>query len=120
MLRFVLLAACLCCAESVSAAAVKAVTVGCRTEADARTLETMRAHGNADGFDALSQTKIAQAACATFARGTTITIETSKAPLMCVRLEGDLGCFWVPDRAISRESPAPEEHKTTGNRTLKF
>ncbi len=109
----------LCCA-SASAAVVKSTAIGCRIEADAKTLDSLRAKGNADGFDALSNTRIGTGDCATFARGTLVTVEGKHPPLLCARLEGGLDCFWLPERTLSLENPAPEEHKTTGNRSIKF
>ncbi len=75
------------------AAALKAATVGCATPADAGRLAALQ--GRKAAQDAAAQPLEASRACLAFAKGIVVGIDESKPPLACIRLSGDLSCYWI-------------------------
>ncbi|WP_158808262.1 hypothetical protein [Beijerinckia sp. L45] len=95
----VLSATALLCAPA-SAAAVSASTLGCRTPADALKVAGFRAKKDTAGLATFGQTAAASRACIPLTKGVTVGIDEAKPPLSCVRLTGDLECYWVADALI--------------------
>ncbi|MGO9007702.1 MAG: hypothetical protein ACLQIQ_01725 [Beijerinckiaceae bacterium] len=58
------------------------------------------------GLEAFSRPLIASGACTAMGRGLTVDVDEKKLPLACVRLAGDLSCYWVADVFID---PNPGE-----------
>jgi hypothetical protein len=83
-----------------SAAAVSASTLGCRMPADALKVAGFRAKKDSAGLASFSQTASASRACIPLTKGVTVGIDEAKPPLSCVRLTGDLECYWVADALI--------------------
>ncbi len=75
------------------AAALKAATVGCSAPADATRLAALQGHKAA--LDAAAQPLEASRACLPFAKGIAVDIDETKPPLTCIRLTGDLSCYWI-------------------------
>ena len=75
------------------AAALKATTVGCATQADATKLAALQ--GRKAALDAAAQPLEASRACLSFAKGIAVDIDETKPPLACIRLTGDLSCYWI-------------------------
>lgn len=78
---------------SVSAASIKAATIGCTAPADATRLAVLQARKAAQ--EAAAQPLLATRACLAFAKGITVDVDEAKPPLACIRLTGDLSCYWV-------------------------
>jgi hypothetical protein len=93
------LAAVLCC-SSASAAVLTSAALGCKAPSDAIKAATLRVKKDAAGLAAFSQPLIASRSCMVFAKGVTIGIDEKQLPLSCVRLTGDLDCYWVPDALV--------------------
>ena len=75
------------------AAALKAATVGCATPADAAIIAALQ--GRKAAQDAAAQPLEASRACLSFAKGINVDIDETKPPLACIRLTGDLSCYWI-------------------------
>ncbi len=75
------------------AAALKAATVGCATPADATKIVALQ--GRKAAQDAAAQPLEATRACLAFAKGINVDIDETKPPLACIRLTGDLSCYWI-------------------------
>ena len=75
------------------AAALKAATVGCSAPADATKLAALQ--GRKAALDAAAQPLEASRACLPFAKGIAVDIDETKPPLVCIRLTGDLSCYWI-------------------------
>ena len=86
--------------SSADAAALSASTLGCRTPADALKVAGFRAKKDAAGLASFSQTAEAARACIPLTKGVTVGIDEAKPPLSCVRLTGDLECYWVADALV--------------------
>jgi hypothetical protein len=82
------------------AAALAVSTLGCRTPADALKVAGFRAKKDAAGLASFSQTAATSRACIPLTKGVTVGIDEAKPPLSCVRLTGDLECYWVADALI--------------------
>lgn len=82
------------------AAALSATTLGCRAPADALKVAGFRAKKDAAGLASFSQSATASRACVPLTKGVTVGIDEAKPPLSCVRLTGDLECYWVADALI--------------------
>lgn len=82
------------------AAALSASTLGCRTPADALKVAGFRAKKDAAGLTTFGQTAAAIRACIPLTKGITVGIDEAKPPLSCVRLSGDLECYWVADALV--------------------
>ena len=92
--RAILLSVCLSSVGGAGSAAVlTAATVGCSAQADAVKLAALQ--GRRVAQDAAAQPLEASRACLAFAKGITVGIDETKAPLACVRLSGDLSCYWI-------------------------
>ena len=76
-----------------NAAALKAATVGCTAKADATRLATLQ--GRKAALDAAAQPLEASRACLPFAKGIAVDIDETAPPLACIRLTGDLSCYWI-------------------------
>lgn len=76
-----------------SAAALKAATVGCSAQADATKLAALQ--GRKAAQEAAAQPLEASRACVAFAKGIIVDIDEAKPPLACIRLTGDLSCYWI-------------------------
>ncbi len=85
--------------------AMKAAAVGCTTPADAEKIVALQVRHDKAGTDALARSLVASRACIDFAKGVTIEVDERRAPLTCVRLTGDLSCYWIA-AALVDEHPA--------------
>lgn len=93
--RFVLAAALVATAMPGEAAVLRNATLGCRQAPDAAKVAA------GEDVAALRTSR----ACIPFAKGIAIDVDEDKPPLSCIRLKGDLECWWVPDHAVD-EAPA--------------
>ncbi len=76
-------------ATPVRAEALRTAAVGCRSADDAARLA-------APARDkAQARALVASGACIDFAKGITIDVDERRPPLLCVRLTGDLSCYWM-------------------------
>ena len=75
------------------AAALKAATVGCSVQADATRLAALQ--GRKAALEAAAQPLEASRACISFAKGIAVDIDETRPPLACIRLTGDLSCYWI-------------------------
>ena len=70
------------------AEALKTAAVGCRSADDATKLAATPGRDKARAL-------VASGACIDFAKGITIDVDERRPPLACVRLTGDLSCYWM-------------------------
>ncbi len=75
-------------ARPAHAEALRTAAVGCRSADDATKLAATPGH---DAARAL----VTSGACMDFAKGITIDVDERRPPLACVRLTGDLSCYWM-------------------------
>lgn len=75
------------------AAVLKAATVGCTKPTDAAALAALQ--GRKAAQDAAAGPLEATRACLGFAKRIAVDIDEAKAPLDCIRLSGDLSCYWA-------------------------
>ena len=75
--------------------ALRTAAVGCTTPADAEKIALLLGQKNKAGADAAARPLVASRACIDFAKGVKIDVDERKPPLACVRLTGDLSCYWV-------------------------
>ncbi len=109
----VLTLAALC--SSVDAASLTSSSLGCKTQADATKAAMLRAKKDSAGLDAFSKPLIAARSCIAFAKGVTIDVDEKRPPLACVRLTGDLECYWVADALVDLY-PSAEKGGAAGHR----
>ncbi len=83
-----------------AAAVLTSPVFGCRAPADATRAAALRAKKDAAGFATFSQPLVASRACLELAKGVVVGVDENRAPLSCVRLTGDLECYWVPGAAV--------------------
>jgi len=99
------------------AAAMKTSTFGCKAPADAQKALYLQSKKDAAGLAAFTQAKLASGACVTLGRGLTVTTDMKKPPLTCVRLSGDLDCYWTADVLVDLNPAEPERpSRGTGRR----
>jgi hypothetical protein len=82
------------------AAALSASTLGCRAPLDALKLEGFSARHDTPGLATFSQAVTASRACIPLTKGVAVGVDEAKPPLSCVRLTGDLECYWVPNALV--------------------
>lgn len=75
--------------------AVRAPAVACRTAVDAERIVALQARKDKAGAEALARPLVTSGACIDLARGIQVGVDERRAPLACVRLAGDLSCYWV-------------------------
>ena len=108
-----------CGPMSVDAAVLKMTTFGCKAEADATKAIGFQVRKDSAGLDKFTAPKVAAGECVAFGRGVSINAETKKPPLVCVRLSGDLNCYWVADSLVDLNPPqtdAPKPGRGGGRR----
>jgi len=93
---------------SVRAAAMKASTFGCKAPADAQKALDLQSKKDAGALAKFTQPKLASGACITLGRGLSVTSDMKKPPLTCVRLSGDLDCYWTADALVDLNPAEPE------------
>ncbi len=96
LLGIVFAAAC----DRASAAVLVAGALGCKAPADASKAALLRAKRDSVGLDIFSKPLVASRSCTEFAKGVTVDVDEKRLPLSCVRLTGDLDCYWVPDALV--------------------
>ena len=74
--------------------ALKSSVVGCNTVTDAKTLASLKTT-NPAAAQTLGRSLVASRACLDFAEGLTIDVDERRPPLVCIRLQGDLSCYWI-------------------------
>lgn len=94
-----------------SAAVLKATVVGCSALAEARTLVGLQTTDRVRAA-AFSRPLVATRACLDFAKGISIDIDERKPPLLCIRLPGDLSCYWTSAAAVDEH---PSEKGAAGS-----
>lgn len=97
-----------------TAAVLKATTLACKTPADATKAVAFLAKKDKAGLEAFSRSSIASGACTQLGKGVTVDVDEQKLPLSCVRLTGDLNCYWLADVFIDQH---PGQKGTTSNAT---
>ena len=80
------------------AAVIRTATVGCKAPADALKLAALA--GRKDAQDAVAKPLEASRACIPFAKMITVDVDDARPPLVCIRLIGDLSCYWVSASSI--------------------
>jgi hypothetical protein len=121
MRSIAVLAAVLCALmanSSAQAAALKATALACKAPTDATKAFELLAKKDKVGLEAFSRSLIASGACMSMGRGVSVEVEQQKLPLSCVRLSGDLSCYWVADVFIDQhpgeKSGAPQSGQRSG------
>lgn len=84
-----------------AAATLRAAATGCATEADAARLATL---GGKAAQDTAARPLLASRTCLAFNKGLAVDVDETKPPLSCVRLTGDLSCWWL-QTALVDEHP---------------
>jgi hypothetical protein len=87
-------------ARTARAAAIGASMPGCKAQADATQAATLRAKKDTAGLDAFGRRMSASGACIPFAKGITVDIDQKGPALSCVRLTGDLSCYWIANAVV--------------------
>ena len=87
-----------------SADVLKLATVGCTAPGDAEKIAALQARKDKAGADAMARPLVVSRACIDFAKGVTVGVDERRLPLACVRLTGDLSCYWIA-AAIIDEHP---------------
>jgi hypothetical protein len=82
------------------AAALSVAVLACKAPADALKATTFRSKKDAAGLAAFAGPLTSSRACMTMPKGVTVGIDEKRPPLSCVRLVGDLECYWVPDALV--------------------
>ena len=77
--------------SSAWAEAMRTAAVGCQTAADAEALARTPASASA---------KLADRSCIDFRKNLVVDVDERKPPLACIRLTGDLSCWWVQASSI--------------------
>ncbi len=72
------------------AEALRAAAVGCRTPTDATTVAAMPVRDKA-----ATRPLVVSGACLDLAKGVAVDVDERRPPLACVRLTGDLSCYWI-------------------------
>jgi hypothetical protein len=98
------------------AAAVKTMTYGCKSEADANKALMLQAKKDTSGLEGFTKPKIASGECIAFGRGVTVDPERTKAALTCARLTGGLDCYWMADYLIELH-PSDQRQNPMGGGT---
>ena len=80
-------------AAPAEAVVLKSATIGCSKAADAQALVALQ--GRKAAQEAAAQPLEASRACMSFAKGIAVDLDELKPPLACIRLTGDLSCYWV-------------------------
>jgi hypothetical protein len=106
---------------SAEAAVLTSGVLGCKTPIDANKAETFRAKNDAAGLETFSRPLIAARACIPLAKGVTVDVDQKQPPLSCVRLAGDLTCYWVPDALVNlhpaeKTAGDSSQHSSGGHR----
>lgn len=99
---FLLLCALLLVAGQAEAAALTAPAVGCRTFDVAVKAASFKAKHDNAGYDGLTRPLLASGTCIPLAKGVVVDIDESRPPLDCIRLSGDLSCYWVPATLVDQ------------------
>lgn len=102
----------LVCGSAAEAAVLRATVTGCKTPEDASKAFALGAQHKTADIEALT----ARRACLGFTKGLTVDIDEKKAPMTCIRLTGDLECWWVPS-AVVDEYPGSPGHGSGGGRS---
>jgi hypothetical protein len=100
------------------AAALKAATLACKAPTDATKALEFLAKKDKVGLEAFGRPLIASGACTQMGRGLSVEVDEKKLPLSCVRLAGDLSCYWIADVFIDLypgEKGAPQSGKPGGH-----
>ena len=100
-----------CGAVRSDAAVLKMTTFGCKAEADATKAIGFQVRKDSAGLDKFTAPKVAAGDCVAFGRGVSINPETKRPPLVCVRLSGDLDCYWVAESLVDLNPPQTDEQK---------
>ena len=74
---------------------LRSAAVGCTAPADAEKIAALQSRRDKAGVEALARPLVASRACIDFAKGVKIDIDEKRPPLACVRLRGDLSCYWI-------------------------
>ena len=78
----------------VSAEALKTTAIGCEKAADAEKLIELLSHDRV-AASAFSRPLLSSRSCLEFSKGVKIDVDQRRAPLACIRLPGDLSCYWM-------------------------
>ncbi len=89
------------------AEALRTAAVGCRSADDAGKLAATRGRDAARTPPA--RALVASGACIDFAKGITIDVDERRPPLACVRLTGDLSCYWMAASLVDDHPSAKGE-----------
>ncbi len=95
---------------------LKAAAVGCNAPADAQKIATLQAHKDKAGAEAIARPLVASRACIDLAKGVKIDIDERKPPMACVRLTGDLSCYWIA-AALVDEHPGEKGSGGSGGKS---
>ena len=74
---------------------LRAAAVGCSAPADAQKIAVLQSKKDKPGADAIARPLVASRACIDFAKGIKVDVDEKRPPLICVRLTGDLSCYWI-------------------------
>ena len=82
-------------ASACHADVLRSAAVGCTAAADAEKIAILQSKKDRAGAEALAKPLVASRACIDFAKGVKIDVDEKSQPLACVRLTGDLSCYWI-------------------------
>ena len=87
-------------ADAAHADALRSAAIGCSTPADAEKIAALQERHDRAGAEAIGRPLLASRACLDFAKGRVVDVDERRPPLACIRLPGDLSCYWVTLAAL--------------------
>jgi len=94
--------------------ALRVAATGCRTPGDAEHIAALQAKKDKAGVEALAGPLVASGACIALPKSVTVDIDERQKALACVRLTGDLSCYWLA-AALVDEHPGEKGAKGGGS-----
>lgn len=93
---------------------LKSAAVGCTAPADAERIAALQNRRDRAGAEALARPLVGARSRIDLAKGLTIGVDERRPPLACVRLAGDLQCYWIAASLLD-EHPG-EKGRSAGGR----
>ena len=92
---------------------LRASAVGCATAADAEKIAALQSKRDKAAAEAIAKPLVASRACIDLAKGVKIDVDEKRPPLACVRLTGDLSCYWIAASLVD-EHPGEKGSGSSG------
>jgi hypothetical protein len=87
------------------AAAIKASVLACKDEAVLKAVSQLRSKGDTKASAAFEGSKLSGGDCVRLAQSASVSIDSRKPPLVCIRLSGGLDCYWTISSAVDEHPP---------------